>query len=485
MFGRRMVASFEAVKDRFDPAGMLNPGKIVRAPRMDDRSLFRYPPGYRREPVATRLDWSGWPAGLHGAVEMCNNNGACRKLAGGAMCPSYRVTRNERDVTRGRANTLRLALTGQLGPDALASDAMAETLKLCVSCKACKRECPMSVDMAAMKVEVLAARAAKHGLSLRDRLVAHLPRYAPLAARAPWLANARDRLPGAARLSQRIAGLAADRPPAAVESRARSARTPATTTPDVILFADTFNRWFEPDAPARRRRPAPRRRLPRRLRPAAGARARSAAAAPSSPPASSTRPAPRWRAASPPSARPRPRRQPSSGSSPPACSPSATRRRASCPTGPRPTAAASSCSRSSSPPASTACRSGRSPAAPGSTATATRRPRTSWARSPRVLAAVPELEVRQIDSSCCGMAGAFGYQAETADVSRAMAELSLLPAVRAAGPADWIVADGTSCRHQIADGTGRRAVHVATLLRAACEAVAMTAPSGCGENRRR
>ena len=111
---------------------------------------------------------------------MCNNNGACRKLAGGVMCPSYRVTRDERDVTRGRANTLRLAITGQLGPDALASDEMAETMKLCVSCKACRRECPTGVDMARMKIEVLAARAAKHGLSLRDRLVGCLPRYAPL-----------------------------------------------------------------------------------------------------------------------------------------------------------------------------------------------------------------------------------------------------------------------------------------------------------------
>ena len=94
---------------------------------------------------------------------MCNNNGACRALAGGVMCPSYRVTREERDVTRGRANSLRLAITGQLGPDALTSDEMAETLKLCVSCKACRRECPTGVDMARMKIEVLAARAASTG----------------------------------------------------------------------------------------------------------------------------------------------------------------------------------------------------------------------------------------------------------------------------------------------------------------------------------
>src|SRR5207237_1612808 len=108
---------------------------------------------------------------------------------------SYRVTREERDVTRGRANSLRLAITGQLGPDALASDEMAETLKLCVSCKACRRECPTGVDMARMKIEVQAARAAQYGLSLRDRLVGLLPRYAPLAAKLAWLLNLRTASP--------------------------------------------------------------------------------------------------------------------------------------------------------------------------------------------------------------------------------------------------------------------------------------------------
>ena len=171
------------MKHRFDPESMLNPGKIVDPPRMDDRRLFRYAPDYRVDEFKTVLDWSAYPGaggGFQGAVEMCNNNGACRKLEGGVMCPSYRATRDEKHVTRGRANTLRLAISGQLGADALASDAMMETLKLCVSCKACRHECPTGVDMAKMKIEVLAARAAKHGLSLRDRMIGYLPRYAAL-----------------------------------------------------------------------------------------------------------------------------------------------------------------------------------------------------------------------------------------------------------------------------------------------------------------
>src|SRR5947199_3178388 len=208
MFGKRLVKAFEEVKDNFDPKVLYNPGKIVRAPKFDDREKFRYGPDYRAQELKTQLDWSAWPGaggGFQGAIEMCNNNGACRKTAGAVMCPSYRVTREERDVTRGRANSLRLAITGQLGPDALTSDEMAETLKLCVSCKACRHECPTGVDMARMKIEVQSARAAKHGLSLRDRLIGWMPRYAPYAAMMPALYNARDKDPALRQWSERLA----------------------------------------------------------------------------------------------------------------------------------------------------------------------------------------------------------------------------------------------------------------------------------------
>jgi ferredoxin len=213
MFGARIVADFKEVKQRFDPGNVLNPGRIVDPPEMDDRSLFRYPPDYRVEDLKTVLDWSAYPGaagGFQGAVEMCNNNGACRKLDGGVMCPSYRATRDEKDVTRGRANTLRLAISGQLGPGALSSDEMMETLKLCVSCKACRRECPTGVDMAKMKIEVLAARATSHGLTLRDRLVAYLPRYADLAARFAPLVNLRNHSGVLGALMERIAGISAN-----------------------------------------------------------------------------------------------------------------------------------------------------------------------------------------------------------------------------------------------------------------------------------
>ena len=107
---------------------------------------------------------------------MCNNNGHCRKFDAGTMCPSYRVTRDEEHLTRGRANTLRLALSGKFGEEGLASEAVREALDLCVSCKGCRRECPTGVDMARMKIEALHRRQRVHGLPLRDRLIAHLPR---------------------------------------------------------------------------------------------------------------------------------------------------------------------------------------------------------------------------------------------------------------------------------------------------------------------
>ncbi|HEX4410309.1 MAG TPA: FAD-binding and (Fe-S)-binding domain-containing protein, partial [Xanthobacteraceae bacterium] len=274
MFGRELVHAFEEVKDRFDPRGLFNPGKIVRAPKFDDRTKFRYGPDYRAQEMTTSLDWSAYTGaggGFQGAVEMCNNNGACRALSGGVMCPSYRVTREERDVTRGRANTLRLAITGQLGADAFTSDAMAETLKLCVSCKACRRECPTGVDMARMKIEFLRARAETFGLSLHDRLIGYLPRYAPYAARLHWLFNLRDRIPGGAKLSEAVADFSARRrlpqwrPDVFDASRVSwpGSSRPSTSSSerdvhaghkaghddqeerDVVLFADTFNSYFE------------------------------------------------------------------------------------------------------------------------------------------------------------------------------------------------------------------------------------------------
>jgi FAD/FMN-containing dehydrogenase/Fe-S oxidoreductase len=474
MFGSEIMAAFHTVKDAFDPNRRFNPGKIVEAPKMDDRTLFRYPPGYEVKPLKVAFDWSAWTGaggGFQGAVEMCNNNGACRKLAGGAMCPSYRVTRNERDVTRGRANTLRLAISGQLGLDAFASDAMAETLSLCVSCKACRRECPTGVDMARMKIEVAAARAAKRGLSLRDRAVGYLPRYAAVAARLPGLMNLRNAVPAFARLGERMAGLSADRPLPRWRSDAFDGEAAGPDDgPEVALFTDTFNRYFEPEnaraavavvaaagyrvlmprAPNRSRRKlcCGRTFLSVGLVEEARAELR------------------RTLAALAPLAR---RGVPILGLEP-SCLMTLRDELPGLLPGAEAEAVAAQ-ARLVDEFLAAEAEAGRldlqlAPMEVEAHVHGHCHQKAFDAFGPTLamLRLVPGLEVKPIESSCCGMAGAFGYQAETRDVSLAMAELSLLPAVRAAPGDALIVADGTSCRHQIADGAGRPAVHAIRVL---------------------
>jgi FAD/FMN-containing dehydrogenase/Fe-S oxidoreductase len=476
MFGTRLVHAFEEVKDRFDPDGVFNPGKIVRAPKFDDRKNFRYGPNYHAQAMKAKLDWSAFPGaggGFQGAIEMCNNNGACRALAGGVMCPSYRVTRDERDVTRGRANSLRLAITGQLGPNALTSDEMAETMKLCVSCKACRRECPTGVDMARMKIEVQAARAESHGISLRDRLVGWLPRYAPYAAKLPWLMNLRDQLPGVAKISEAIAGMSARRSlprwRANVFNDSIGPIGPATGR-EVVLFADTFNRYFE------------RENLDAAV---AVLNAGGYCVRVAKPVDGSARPlccgrtflsigrvdearieAERTLAALEPFTM---RGVPIIGLEP-SCILSfrdevpamlrgegANRLEAQAFTFEEFLAREAKEGRLKLPLkkiADSALVHGH----------CHQKAFNAFSAIEQVLKLVPDLKVEIIESSCCGMAGSFGYAADTIDVSLAMGELSLLPAVRKAPDDTIIVADGTSCRRQIHDGAGREAVHVARVL---------------------
>ena len=487
MFGSRLARAFEQVKDRFDPQGLFNPGKVVRPPKFDDRNLFRYPPNYRGVEIKTHLDWSAYPGaggGFQGAVEMCNNNGACRKLAGGVMCPSYRVTRDERDVTRGRANTLRLAVTGQLGPDALASDEMAETLSLCVSCKACRRECPTGVDMARMKIEHQAARAATYGLSLHDRLIGWLPRYAPYAARHPQVFNLRDGSGMLRKISEQVAGFSARRSLPRWRSDIYEDRSDwsyvagsgADTSRDVVLFADTFNRYFERESldAARRVLVAGGYRVHALLPSGDGERplccGRTFLAVGQI--GEAKREIERTLAALAPYIA---RGMPVIGLEPsclltfrdevPALVKSdvverlatsallleeflareLAQGRLDLPLAPLPRKALlhGHCHQK----AFDAMRAVES-----------------------VLKLVPELTVEPVESSCCGMAGSFGYDAATIDVSRKMGELSLLPAVRKAPVDALIVADGTSCRHQIHDGTEREAWHVARVLELSLQA---------------
>jgi FAD/FMN-containing dehydrogenase/Fe-S oxidoreductase len=474
MFGSRLVRAFEEIKDSFDPAGLFNPGKIVRPPRMDDRGLFRYRPGYAVTPLDTALDWSEW-GGFGAAIEMCNNNGACRKREPGVMCPSYRATRDEQHLTRGRANSLRLALSGQLGRDALTSDDMHATMDLCVSCKGCKRECPTGVDMARMKIEFLNHYHQRHGLKLKDRLIAWLPRYAPWGVRLRFLLNLRDRLPGLPWLSEKLLGYSARRPLPRWRRdvfipKQESAKITSANGAEVVLLVDTFTNYFEPDnaraALAVLQAAGYRVHLPQALdgdRPLCCGRTFLYAGLVEEAQAEARR---LLDAVRPYVERGLPviglepsclltlrdefkvmrlgteadrlatqaflfeeflAREQAAGRLQLNLQPLATKR---------------------------ALLHGHCHQKAFGAMTAVQ----------DVLRLVPRLEVQVVESSCCGMAGAFGYQAGHYDLSMKMAELNLLPAMRAAEPDTLIVADGTSCRQQIRDGAQREALHVARVL---------------------
>jgi Fe-S oxidoreductase len=468
MYGSRIIRVFEEVKDKFDPDGLFNPGKIVHPPKMDDRTLMRFKPGYTRVPVETAFDWSEW-GGFGAAAEMCNNNGACRKSDPGVMCPSYRATGDEQHLTRGRANTLRLALSGQLGPDALTSDAMAETMSLCVSCKGCRRECPTGVDMAKMKLEFLAQHRKTHPLTLRDRLIAYLPRYAPVASVFSGLLNLRK--PGGmlARIGESLFGLSAQRALPRWAPHIYRGTTSAGAGREVILLVDTFNRYFEPGNAEAAERVLTR----------AGYRV-------TTPEPSVGRPLCCGRtflaAGLVDEARKEARRMldalapalaagtPIVGLEPsclltlrdeyPALLPGDA------------TKALAESAQLFEEFVDSERKAGRFALSlkpmPGKTALlhghCHQKAFGTAGAAADALKLIPELKVETFDSTCCGMAGSFGYEAEHHEMSLKIGELGVLQKMRAAAPDTLLAACGTSCRHQIADGAQREARHIVRIL---------------------
>lgn len=497
-FGPAINEAFRAIKQKLDPIGLFNPGKIIDPPKMDDGSLFRFaPPGsprpYHVQALKPALDWSAWDVqndprtertslpgtggditgGFAKAVEMCNNNGHCRKFDAGTMCPSYRVTRDEQHLTRGRANTLRLALSGQLGPQAFTGPDMAATMDLCVGCKGCKRDCPTGVDMARMKVEFLHHYKARHGHSLKDRLIATLPDYARAASRFPWAMNLRDKVPGLAALTEKVLGLSAKRslPRWRADTFWRSPERFASitemlmATKRAVLFVDTFNGTFEAEnalAAARVLQAAGytlhvldkgeahccgRTYLAAGMVDEARAKAQKLVAA-LLPLAEAGIPI--------------------VGLEP------------SCLLTLRDEALVLGLGEMAETVAAKAvlfeefiaaeARAGRftlelKPVEQPILLHGHCHQKAFGAVAPilEVLRLIPGAKPELIESSCCGMAGSFGYEAEHYDISLQMAELDLLPKIRK-HPDAIVVADGTSCRHQIADGAGREAIHVARLL---------------------
>ena len=517
-FGPKITEALAEIKHAFDPKGLFNPGKIINPPKMDDASNFRFPPSYKVIPLQPALDWSAWnvqnnpiteettapgtggdPAmGLAKAVEMCNNNGHCRKFDAEVMCPSYRVTRDEKHLTRGRANTLRLALSNQLDikdeSSPLGSDAIKEVMELCVSCKACRRECPTGVDMAKMKIEFLSAYKIRVGHSLRDLAVAYLPKYAATISRIPFLPailNIRNHIAPVAKLQEWMMGISAQRSLPIWKSRTfwseSKTASPYQYSADelskqkgVVLLADTFNAYFEDENLM----------AAIKVLTAAGYRIHI----------------------------PHKSEIKSTNKAPSTCSKEFCCGRTYLAAGMvdkaketlgelldhlAPYAEKNIPIIGLEPSCLFTLKDEALVMGFGETAITvskhaqlleeflagevkagnlnlTLKPaskpvlfhghchqKSFAAVTPamELLKLIPNAEPKLIESSCCGMAGSFGYEAEHIEVSKQMAEVSLLPSIRKS-PDSWIVADGTSCRHQIADGTQREAVHIARILAA-------------------
>ena len=470
MFGPVLYDAFREIKRTFDPHGILNPGKIVDAPPLV--SNLRYGPAYRSRVPETWFDYSAW-GGMNGAVEMCSGLGACRKTLDGTMCPSYMATKEEAHSTRGRANALRLVMAGRLDESGLGDEGVRKVLDLCLECRACKAECPVGVDVARFKSEFLADYWSRHGTPLHARALGHVHALSVWASRMPGVANALINSAPVRALNARLLGVHPDRALPRWASRTLRARwldgtrqTPVGTT---YLFNDTFTNYFHPEIGLAARtvleatgvtvglaanvccgRPLISKGLLKDARDLASRNTKYLASLlgraeaghyiflePSCLSAIREDVPALLRGDEQQQAlrvaescisfeefvghqmgRPEGRALPIEG-------------------GPSRILLHGHCHQKSM---------GSIPAAKA------------------LLERIPGAQVVDLDAGCCGMAGSFGYAREHFDVSRQIGERRLLPAARGLKPGEILVAAGTSCRQQVADFTGVRALHPAELL---------------------
>jgi len=455
-------------KSLFDPARILNPGTVVKAPDMTEH--LRMGPDYATRPFRTELDFSD-DGGFTGAIERCNGNGACRKLRAGTMCPSFMATRKEKDSTRGRANALRSALAGDLSEDALTGDEMADVMDLCIQCKACKTECPSNVDMAKMKTEWLHHYWEETPMPLRTRLFARQPAIArmisgtPLASVVNWLGEQ-----GLFRsLAETLCGVSAERDlpsfsPQTFRQWFRRDEAGADG-PRVVLFPDTFNAYHTP---------GPLQAATQFLR----ATGHHVEVPSRSVCCGRTLLSKGWI----PSAQRRALRtvetlypyakdgHPIVGLEPSCILTLRDEFADLLPGEPRARAVADATYTFSE---YVAARSETDAfddvqweETPGDVLLHghCHQKALIGTQATEQALSVPGSAVHAVDAGCCGMAGAFGYEAEHVDVSKQMAELRLAPAIRATDPNVQVVAPGFSCRAQVKDVTDRTAEHPAELL---------------------
>ena len=478
-FGKALYALFKDVKQTFDPANILNPGNIVDGPAMTEN--LRFGADYRVMPIREHLDFSE-DMGFHRAVEMCNGAGDCRKRDTGTMCPSFMATRDEAHSTRGRANALRAALSGTLPAEELTSQRMYEIMDLCVECKGCKSECPSSVDMAKIKFEFLAHYYEKHPIPFRVKLFAdiafwsHLGSgiFAPLSnwmLRNPVVRWGLERFLGISR-RRRLPEFAGQPFTHWFRERSQSANGAANaprpnpgTGEKVVLFNDTFNTYnyphiaiaatevleaagFEVVLPGHKccGRPMISKGLVRKAR----------------------------RAARDTIERLTPFAEqgiPIVGLEPSCILSIRDEYFALLPGDWRVKLVAEHCYTFEEFIAGLADAGNLKLDFNDETRHVLlhghchQKALVGTGPSQRVLSLPDGYTVTEVDSGCCGMAGAFGYEIEHYDISMAMAERRLLPAIREQDDDTIIAAAGASCRQQIEHGTGREALHPAEVLR--------------------
>lgn len=251
MFGSKIYEAFRQVKMVFDPKGIMNPGKIVNGPSMTDN--LRISPNYRTVSLTTEFSFSD-QGGFAAAIEMCNGQGACRKVTSGTMCPSYMLTRDEEHSTRGRANALRAAMSGALPVDTLTDKRLYDVLDLCLECKACKAECPSGVDMARLKYEFLGRYHKMNGYPLRNKIFGNLSELSRLGSLFAPLSNWALKLGVFKTLLESYAGIDQRRQVPLFSSqsfnqwsRVRDESTELLQKGKVLLFPDTFTNYNHPE----------------------------------------------------------------------------------------------------------------------------------------------------------------------------------------------------------------------------------------------
>ncbi|HRI58914.1 MAG TPA: FAD-linked oxidase C-terminal domain-containing protein [Saprospiraceae bacterium] len=476
MIGEKNYELLRAIKTTWDPKGIFNPGKIVDAPPMD--TSLRYEAGQPDRQFDTVLDF---PEGILRAAEKCNGSGDCRRLdfAGGTMCPSYRATRAEKDSTRARANALREFLTHSTGPNAFDREELYEVMDLCLSCKGCTSECPSNVDMAGMKAEFLHQYYKSHGVPFRAKVFAHIADINRLGSMAPAMTNffLKNNVTGG--LIKRILGVAPQRSLPALQPvslrrwfRHNNARLQPVASPKgkVFFFCDEFTDFndtaigikavelltrlgYRVEMPAHPEsgRAAISKGLLMRARDLAVRNVEIFRHCVSE-------------------------KTPLVGVEPSAILSFRDEYPRLVPTEQREAAKALGQNallieeflaremEKGNITQDAFTKSTRKVLLHGHC----HQKALAGAEAPAWALGLPEnYSVEMIPSGCCGMAGSFGYEREHYAVSMKVGGLVLFPAIRQAATDTIVAAPGTSCRHQIFDGTGRKALHPAEVLWAA------------------